>query len=88
MIAPEVGGGFGNKVDVSPEEALTAIAAMKLGRPVKWSETRSENFQAAMHGRGQIDIIEAAVQERRPDHRPEGHARSATSAPTTSTSRR
>jgi carbon-monoxide dehydrogenase large subunit len=52
VIAPEVGGGFGNKVDVSPEEALTAIAAMKLNRPVKWSETRSENFQAAMHGRG------------------------------------
>lgn len=61
VIAPEVGGGFGNKVDVSPEEALTAIAAMKLSRPVKWSETRSENFQAAMHGRGQIDIIEAAA---------------------------
>ena len=61
VIAPEVGGGFGNKVDVSPEEALTAIAAMKLGRPVKWSETRSENFQAAMHGRGQVDIIEAAA---------------------------
>ena len=62
VIAPEVGGGFGNKIDVSPEETLTAIAAMKLGRPVKWSETRSENFQAAMHGRGQVDIIEAAAQ--------------------------
>ena len=61
VIAPEVGGGFGNKVDVSPEETLTAIAAMKLGRPVKWSETRSENFQAAMHGRGQIDVVEAAA---------------------------
>ncbi len=62
VIAPEVGGGFGNKVDVSPEEALTSIASMKLGRPVKWSETRSENFQAAMHGRGQTDIIEVAAQ--------------------------
>jgi carbon-monoxide dehydrogenase large subunit len=61
VIAPEVGGGFGNKVDVSPEEALTAIASMSTGRPVKWIETRSENFQAAMHGRGQIDIIEAAA---------------------------
>jgi aerobic carbon-monoxide dehydrogenase large subunit len=61
VIAPEVGGGFGNKVDVSPEETVTAIAAMKLGRPVKWSETRSENFQAAMHGRGQIDVVEAAA---------------------------
>jgi carbon-monoxide dehydrogenase large subunit len=61
VIAPEVGGGFGNKIDVSPEETLTAIAAIRLGRPVKWSETRSENFQAAMHGRGQVDIIEAAA---------------------------
>ena len=59
-IAPEVGGGFGNKVDVAPEEALTAVMAMRLNRPVKWSETRSENFQAAMHGRGQVDVIEAA----------------------------
>jgi len=60
-IAPEVGGGFGNKVDVAPEEALTAIMSMRLNRPVKWSETRSENFQAALHGRGQTDTIEAAV---------------------------
>ncbi len=61
VIAPEVGGGFGNKVDVSPEETLAAIAAMRLSRPVKWSETRSENFQAAMQGRGQVDIVEAAI---------------------------
>jgi len=61
VIAPEVGGGFGNKIDVSPEETLTSIAAMRLDRPVKWSETRSENFQAAMHGRGQTDIIEVAA---------------------------
>ena len=60
-IAPEVGGGFGNKVDVSPEETMAAIMSMRLGRPVKWSETRSENFQAAMHGRDQIDEVEAAV---------------------------
>ena len=62
-IAPEVGGGFGNKVDVSPEETVAAIVAMRLSRPVKWSETRSENFQAAMHGRGQVDIVEAAVKQ-------------------------
>ncbi|MCC6179630.1 MAG: molybdopterin-dependent oxidoreductase [Chloroflexi bacterium] len=60
-IAPEVGGAFGNKVDVSPEEAMVSIAAMRLERPVKWSETRSENLQAAMQGRGQTDIIDAAV---------------------------
>jgi carbon-monoxide dehydrogenase large subunit len=63
VIAPEVGGAFGNKIDVSPEETLTAISAMRLGRPVKWSETRSENFQAAMHGRGQVDIIEVAARK-------------------------
>ena len=61
VIAPEVGGGFGNKIDVSPEETMTTIAAMRLGRPVKWVEDRRENFQAAMHGRGQVDEVEAAV---------------------------
>ncbi|MBA2449701.1 MAG: xanthine dehydrogenase family protein molybdopterin-binding subunit [Chloroflexi bacterium] len=61
VIAPEVGGGFGNKIDVSPEETLAAIMAMRLERPVNWTETRRENFQAAMHGRGQIDDVEAAV---------------------------
>jgi carbon-monoxide dehydrogenase large subunit len=61
VIAPEVGGGFGNKIDCAPEEALTAILAMRSGRPVKWIEERRENFQAAMHGRDQIDYVEAAV---------------------------
>jgi carbon-monoxide dehydrogenase large subunit len=61
VIAPEVGGGFGNKIDVSPEETLVSILAMRLGRPVKWIETRGENYQAAMHGRDQIDYVEAAV---------------------------
>jgi carbon-monoxide dehydrogenase large subunit len=60
-IAPEVGGGFGQKVDIAPEEVATAIVAMRLGRPVKWSETRAENLQAAAHARDQIDHIEAAV---------------------------
>ena len=61
VIAPEVGGGFGNKIDLSPEEVLACIMSMRLERPVKWIEDRRENLQAAMHGRGQVQEAEAAV---------------------------
>jgi aerobic carbon-monoxide dehydrogenase large subunit len=61
VIAPEVGGGFGSKLNVYPEEALAGYLAMRLGKPVKWIETRRENFQAAIHGRDQIDDVEVAV---------------------------
>jgi carbon-monoxide dehydrogenase large subunit len=61
VIAPEVGGGFGCKQDIYPEEALVAFAAMKTGRPVKWIEDRSESFVATIHGRGQVDNIEVAA---------------------------
>jgi carbon-monoxide dehydrogenase large subunit len=61
VIAPEVGGGFGNKIDLAPEETLACIMSMRLERPVKWVEDRRENLQAAMHGRGQIQEAEAAV---------------------------
>jgi carbon-monoxide dehydrogenase large subunit len=57
--APDVGGGFGCKSMVYPDEAVTAFAAMALERPVKWIETRSEAFQADEHARDQT--IEAAV---------------------------
>ena len=60
-IAPEVGGGFGSKLNVYAEEAVIAWLAMRLGRPVKWSETRSECFQAMIHGRDQIDDCEIAA---------------------------
>jgi carbon-monoxide dehydrogenase large subunit len=60
-IAPEVGGGFGSKLNVYAEEAVVAWLAMRLGRPVKWSETRSECFQAMIHGRDQIDDCEIAA---------------------------
>jgi aerobic carbon-monoxide dehydrogenase large subunit len=63
VIAPEVGGGFGNKIDVAPEEVLAAVLAMRTGRPVKWIEERRENFLAAKHGRDQIDYLEAAVKQ-------------------------
>ena len=61
VIAPEVGGGFGCKQDIYPEEALVAFAAMQTGHPVKWIEDRSESFTATIHGRGQVDYIEAAA---------------------------
>ena len=61
VITPEVGGGFGTKLNVYPEEALIAYLAIQLGKPVKWSESRRENFQATIHGRDQIDDVEVAV---------------------------
>jgi len=61
VIAPEVGGGFGSKLNVYAEEALVGYLAMRLGRPIKWIETRRENFLSTIHGRGQIAEVEAAV---------------------------
>ncbi len=61
VIVPEVGGGFGSKLNIYPEELLTAFASMKLGRPIKWIEDRSENMAATIHGRDQVDYIEAAA---------------------------
>lgn len=61
VIAPEVGGGFGCKQDIYPEEALVAFAAMQTGRPVKWIEGRNESFTSTVHGRGQVDYIEVAA---------------------------
>ena len=61
VIAPEVGGGFGSKIAVYPWEMITAFCAMQLGRPVKWTETRSENFQATTHGRDHIQHVELAA---------------------------
>jgi aerobic carbon-monoxide dehydrogenase large subunit len=58
VIAPEVGGGFGSKLNVYAEEALLGWIAMQLARPVKWIETRRENMQATIHGRGQTGYIE------------------------------
>jgi aerobic carbon-monoxide dehydrogenase large subunit len=61
VIAPDVGGGFGSKLEFYREEIITAIVAGKLGRPVKWTESRSEAYQATTHGRDQIQDIEVAV---------------------------
>lgn len=61
VIAPEVGGGFGSKIAFYADEAITVFCAMKLGRPVKWTETRSENYQATTHGRDHIEEVEMAA---------------------------
>ena len=57
VIAPDVGGGFGVKLNVYGEEALLLWLARKLGRPVKWTETRSEHMTTSIHGRDQIDYV-------------------------------
>jgi carbon-monoxide dehydrogenase large subunit len=61
VIAPEVGGGFGAKLQFYSEELLVSWAAMQLGRPVKYIETRSECFQNMTHGRDQIQYVELAA---------------------------
>jgi aerobic carbon-monoxide dehydrogenase large subunit len=60
VITPEVGGGFGSKLNVYAEEALLGWISMQLAKPVKWIETRRENIQATIHGRGQIGDVEIA----------------------------
>lgn len=61
VIAPEVGGGFGCKGGVYPEEILLAYLARRVGRPVKWIESRREHMQATVHGRAQIAYLELAA---------------------------
>lgn len=61
IVAPEVGGGFGAKLNVYAEEALCGHLAMRLGAPVKWIESRRENAGSTIHGRDQIGEYEVAV---------------------------
>jgi len=61
VITPEVGGGFGSKLNVYAEEALMAFIAMRIHKPVKWVESRRENFQCTIHGRGHVDYFELAA---------------------------
>jgi aerobic carbon-monoxide dehydrogenase large subunit len=60
VIAPDVGGGFGGKLQVTPEEVISLLVARRLGKPVKWTETRSESLMTAHHGRDQIQYIDIA----------------------------
>jgi aerobic carbon-monoxide dehydrogenase large subunit len=61
VIAPAVGGGFGAKTGMYPEMAVTAKLAQQLGRPAKWTETRSENMVAMNHGRDQVQYTELGL---------------------------
>jgi carbon-monoxide dehydrogenase large subunit len=57
VIAPEVGGGFGSKIPCYADEALVCFASMSLGRPVKWTEDRSENYKVTIHGRDHVEYV-------------------------------
>jgi aerobic carbon-monoxide dehydrogenase large subunit len=61
VIAPDVGGGFGGKLQVVPEEFIAFLAAQRTGKPVKYTETRSESLLTAHHGRDQIQYAELAA---------------------------
>jgi carbon-monoxide dehydrogenase large subunit len=60
VIVPDVGGGFGVKEEFYPEDLLVAFAARRLGRPVKWIETRREHFVSVVHAREQIHELQLA----------------------------
>ncbi|MFN8169224.1 MAG: xanthine dehydrogenase family protein molybdopterin-binding subunit [Candidatus Nanopelagicales bacterium] len=61
VVAPDVGGGFGAKLQINREEVLCLVLAKKLGRPIKWTEARSEHMVSTHHGRDQIQDIEIAA---------------------------
>jgi aerobic carbon-monoxide dehydrogenase large subunit len=61
VVAPDVGGGFGSKLQVTAEEVLTLLIARRLGRPVKWAESRSEGCLSAHHGRDQVQRLRVAA---------------------------
>lgn len=61
VIAPDVGGGFGAKIVTYPEQVVVAAAAQRLGRAVRWHETRSESMVSLMHGRAQHQYIDVGA---------------------------
>ena len=61
VIAPDVGGGFGSKLNFYADELLVPHLAMRYGKPVKYTETRSDNLASTIHGRDQVHHLEAAV---------------------------
>ncbi len=63
VVAPHVGGGFGPKVLVYPEEVLAPYLALELGRPVQWIEDRREHFISTAHARDQIHYVDLAFDE-------------------------
>ncbi|HEY4007732.1 MAG TPA: xanthine dehydrogenase family protein molybdopterin-binding subunit [Pseudonocardia sp.] len=63
VVSPHVGGGFGAKIGSQPEHVVVLAAALELGRPVKWVETRSENAVGMVQGRGQQEWVELGLRE-------------------------
>ncbi len=63
VIAPEVGGGFGSKIPHYPEDTMVIFASKQCGCPVKWTETRSENYRGTIHGRDHIQDVEMAAKK-------------------------
>ena len=63
VVAPEVGGGFGSKMAAYPADYVAVFCSMRLGRPVKWNETRSEAYQATTHGRDHVQQVELAAKK-------------------------
>jgi carbon-monoxide dehydrogenase large subunit len=61
VVAPDVGGGFGGKTHIYPEEVLVCWLAMRLGRPIRWIEDRAEHMVSAVHAREQVHEFEAVV---------------------------
>ena len=61
VIAPDVGGGFGGKLQVTPEEVICTMVSRRLGKPVKYTESRSESLLSGHHGRDQIQYIDIAA---------------------------
>ena len=61
VVAPDVGGGFGSKLQVTAEEVIALLVAKRLGRPIKWTESRSEGNMTIHHGRDQIQDLEIAA---------------------------
>lgn len=58
VISPQIGGGFGSKIFLYPEYVLVTALSKKVGRPIKWAETRRENYVATTHGRDHISEVE------------------------------
>ena len=72
VIAPDVGGGFGSKIFIYPEEIVCLWASKKTGVPVKWVADRTESFLTDAHGRDHVTEVRDGVRQGQQDHRPEG----------------
>ena len=63
ILSRDVGGGFGCKIDTYPETVIAAILAIQLDKPVKWVEDRQESFTSTIHGRGEVQYVDAAYDD-------------------------